>query len=275
VEPLAAPSLAHMLSGFCSLVDKTARSRLIYRFSTLISFVAGGLGYAVFLLVWLEVYRSSPKGFSLSREAMISYLTVCFVLNSTLTLSVEGRFFLRLRQGLITSDLLRPLGFLLQQLAQALGDLLINAMLAASIYAVGFWFLGPSVLPRTLSFGALGAFSALLAFLINFAISYLIVQAAFVLHSGYGIVFTRAALHQVLSGLSAPLVLFPETLRDIARYLPFRHVIETPVRIWLGQVDLSASLSLLLQQSLWCAGLLALGMLVFSAALSRHQIQGG
>ena len=275
MTPLPSPSLAHTLHGFVALAEKTARTKLTYRLSTLIAFLSHGLGYAVFLLIWLEVYRAAPHARAMPRQVLIAYLTLGFMLNSVLNLTVEARFGLRLRQGLITADLLRPLGFLPQQLAQAMGDVIVNGILVLPVGLLGCHFLGPQLLPASAASCALGMLSALFALLINFGLSYLIVQALFVLHSAYGILFTRTAMHQVFSGLSAPLALFPDGLRELAEVLPFRHIIETPVLLWLGQVERAAALTLLGQQLAWLVALLVVGASVFSLALSRHQIQGG
>jgi ABC-2 type transport system permease protein len=267
---------AHLVGGFVSLVDKTARAKLAYRVSTLIAFVANGLGYSIFLLVWLEVYRQRGSGAGpVPRSFMIPYLVAAFVLNSVLTLSVEFRFFQRVRQGLVAVDLIRPLGFLGVQMAQALGDVVVNLVFAVPVAAAGLLVLGREALPARAEYAGAAVASAALAFVIHFAVSYLILQATFVLQSGYGIFFTRVALHQVFSGLSAPLAAFPPALRAVAAWLPFRHVIETPVLIWLGGPSPGAVAGLLAIQAAWAVGLLAGGMLLFDVALRRHEIQGG
>jgi ABC-2 type transport system permease protein len=272
---LPGPGLSHAIGGFASLVDKTARAKLTYRFSTFMAFIANGLGYAVFLLVWLEVYRQNPAGGVLPRRVMIPYLVGAFVLNAVLTLSVELRFMQRLRQGLITADLVRPMGFLGVQMAQAVGDVLVNLVLAAPLVIVAALVLGRDILPERGHDVALAVASAGLAFVVNFGVSYLIVQATFVLQSGYGVLFTRVALHQAFSGLAAPLVAFPAPLRAVAVWLPFRHVIETPVLLWLGQESPAEALRLLFAQAAWAVALLAGGAGLFEAALRRHEIQGG
>jgi ABC-2 type transport system permease protein len=95
------------------------------------------------------------------------------------------------------------------------------------------------------------------------------------LQSGYGIFFLRGALHQVFSGLSAPLVMFPPPLRAVAEALPFHHEIETPARLWLGLVPGREVPALLATQAAWAFGLILTGELIFSAVMRRHQIQGG
>jgi len=276
VTPLPrAPALGQTLRGLAVLVQKTAQTKLTYRLATVVSLVASGAAYCVFLLVWQEVYRKNPHPGPLSRDQMIAYLVVAFLVNAILTLSVEFRFGQRVRMGLVVGDLIRPVAFVFFQMAQALGDVLGNLLYALPIYLVGFWFVGSALLPASAASFAVGLVSLGLAFLIGFGLSYLIVQASFVLQSGYGVFFARAALHQVFSGLSAPIVMFPAGLRRVAYVLPFRHEIETPARLWLGQAPLRDAPVMLLVQAAWGVGLIVVGDLIFHAVIRRHQVQGG
>jgi ABC-2 type transport system permease protein len=272
---LPLPTLGQNVAGFVSLALKTAASKLTYRFATIISLVASGFAYCVFLLVWMEVYRVNPNPGPVSEGTMKAYLVAAFVANSILTLTLEMRFMQRVRMGLVVSDLLRPLGFLPFQMAQGVGDALVNFVFVVPVFAVGWWFLGPAMLAPSIGSAVLGIVSLLFAFVVSFGVSYLVVQAAFVLQSGYGVLFARAAFHQVFSGLAAPLVMFPEALRDVATALPFRHIIETPVRLWLGLVPAEDAPGLLLSQVAWGVGLLVLAEAIFRAVMRRHQVQGG
>lgn len=271
----APPTFAQALHGFVALADKTARGRAAYRAATLVTLFTSALGYVVFFLVWRELYESGTASSLMPEAELFSYLVVAFVLNFALSLQVEGRFGQRLRQGLIASDLLRPLGFLPFQLAQAVGDLAMNLVFALPVYAAGYFFLGEGVLPPNALALALGGVSVVLALLVNFAISYLLVQLSFVTQTLYGIYFARAALHQAFSGVAAPIAMFPGALAMWAGALPFRHVIETPARIFLGQAEYSEISGLLLGQAAWALGLLAVSSAVFHSVLKRHQIQGG
>jgi len=275
MSALPAPTLRQMGMGFALLAQKIAQTKLTYRLSSVIMLAASIASYGVYLLVWEAIYRENPAPGPLSHDEMRAYLVVAFLVNLLLVMSVEWRFGQRLRAGLVATDLLRPLGFLLFQMAQATGDLLVNVVYAVPLYVVGYWLLGPAILPAGPVAAAFAVVSVLLGFLIAFGLSYLIMQAMFVLQSGYGVFFLRASLHQVFSGLSAPLVMFPATLRAIGVWLPFHHEIETPTRIWLGLVPWQGALPLLARQAAWGVGLLVAGELVFGAVMRRHQIQGG
>jgi ABC-2 type transport system permease protein len=267
--------LGQSCRGFLTLTEKTVRGRYAYRVASALSLLANAVGYLVFVLVWRAVYAENPGRLAVPAEQLFPYLMWAFALNFVLTLAVDGRFMQRVRLGLVTSDLLRPMGFMPVQLAQAVGDVVTNAGMMLPLVAVGVLAFGVGVFPPTASALLFGLLSLALAFLVNFGISYLIVQATFLTDSSYGVFFTRVALHQVFSGLSAPLALFPGPLRAAAAALPFHCVVETPVRIWLGQATRSELPGLLLTQLGWAAALLLLSGAIFDQVLKRHQIQGG
>jgi ABC-2 type transport system permease protein len=271
----APPTVAQTFACFWALAQKTAQTKLTYRLATVVSLMSSVIAYGVFLLVWREIYRQNPRPGPFSRDQMLAYLVVAFLVNAILTIAVELRFLQRVRLGLIACDLVRPLGFVFFQLAQATGDALVNVTYALPIYLLAWWLGGPALLPASASAAGLGCLSLAFGFLIGFGVSYLMVQAAFLLQSGYGVFFARAALHQMFSGLSAPIVMFPPLLRDAASFLPFRHEIETPARIWLGYAHGSEVYALLATQATWGLGLVLAGDLVFRAVMRHHQIQGG
>ena len=273
--PLRVATFSQRAAGFALLAEKTARTRLAYRLSAVLALTASALAYSVVVMVWLAVYRENPKPGPLSLQAMLAYLVTAFVTGEALTLAVDWRVLQRVRMGLIATDVIRPLGFVTFQMAQAVGDLLVNLVFALPIFAVGLWFVGAGLLPPTPSSVAFGLLSGALAFFVSFGMTFLIVQAIFVLHSGYGVVTAKVALFQVFSGLSAPLVMFPEGIRNVAVWLPFRHIIETPVSIWLGQVESARIPGLLLGQAAWGVALITAGTLIFGSVLKRHQVQGG
>jgi ABC-2 type transport system permease protein len=274
--PLRAPP--HGLASvraFLALVEKTLRARTVYGVATLLSVLASAAGYCIFLVVWSQVYRQQAGAPALPSSRVFPYLVTAFILNFALASSLESRAGLRIMRGLVSIDLSKPMGFMPWHLAQALGDLMGNALLALPIVALAIAGLGHGLAPPSASAALLGFASVLLAFLVSFALGFLLIQTFFVTDSYYGVAFTRVSLHGAFSGLSAPLALFPEPLRAIAACLPFRHVIETPTRVWLGQVQGAEALRLMSLQVLWIAILLPSGGAVFRVALRRVQIQGG
>jgi ABC-2 type transport system permease protein len=252
-----------------------ARASFAYRPALLFSMISAGFAFAIPALVWRHVYAARQEPLSLPASSLFPYLILAGALNFVFAMGVEARIGQRIRSGLIATDLLRPADFQVTHLTQAVSDVLFNAILVLPLILVAHLVWGADALPQgvgaLLGFG----FSALLALVILFGISFIFVQATFITYSGYGVFVARNAMQQTFSGLSAPLVLFPPSLRAVAEWLPFRHTIHTPVSIYLGHLRDWQLISALASQLMWGVGLLIAGRVIFRLALRRLEIQGG
>jgi ABC-2 type transport system permease protein len=82
----------------------------------------------------------------------------------------------------------------------------------------------------------------------------------------------------LLSGASIPLAFFPEALRKIVQYLPFRCIYDTPLSVLLqknGYTWGTGLLSSLLLQLGWCIALGLVGAAFWSISLKKITVNGG
>lgn len=258
-----------------ALFVRATRVSFAYRPAIVMSMLTAGVGYAVPMLVWRYIYTVRGELLAVPARTLFPYLLLAGSLNFVFTLGVDSRIAQRIRMGLIATDLLKPVDFQLTQLTQALSDVLFNVTMVLPFLGLAYALWGAEALPP--GAGALLAFglSVVLALLIQFALSFIFVQTAFVTYSNYGIFVARNALHQAFSGLSAPLALFPPALYQVSQYLPFCHTIHTPISIYLGEIRGPALAAALLTQAAWALGLLVLGRLVLRLSLRSLEIQGG
>ena len=276
MNPLAAPlNFKESAYGYIALLNRALKANFAYKGSTLIGLFTAALTYAITLLVWRHVYAQKNGTLSISANEMFAYLALAFCLNYALTINIDQRVGQRIRLGLIATDLLKPLDFQMSQAMQSLSDCLFNGLIGAMVFATAYFFLGKGLLPQ--SFGSFLFFipSLILAFWIQYSLVFLFIQGAFYTYSGYGIFSSRIALHQTFSGLQAPLVLYPPVLRAVGDWLPFQHIIYTPITLYMGRVQGLEAWRLLGWQALWAAGLYWIGQVVMKKALSQLEIQGG
>jgi ABC-2 type transport system permease protein len=263
------------LRAQAALFARAARTNLAYKPALLLGMVTVGISYAVPMLVWRHVYEARSVPLAVPASRLFPYLLLAASLNFVFFMGVESRVGQRIRLGLIATDLLRPVDFQLTQLTQALSDVALNVLMVLPFVALSYALWGSAALPHDglalLGFGA----SAFLALLIQFAISFIFVQTAFITFSNYGVFVAKTALQLTFSGISAPLALFPPTLREVAERLPFCHTIHTPVSIYLGTISGRAVLGELLVQAAWAAGLLLTGRWLLGLSLRYLEIQGG
>jgi len=262
------------LKSYTSLFVRSLKASFAYRASTITSLITAVFMYAVPLLLWHQVYKQKSD-LAISQEKMFPYLLLAGCLNYALGMSVEFRIGQRIRQGLIATDLLKPVDFQIAQGVQAVSDGIFNGVLGMMFFFSGFIFLGKDVFPASPTAFLLFNFSFLLAFLIQYLICFVFVQGAFYTYSGYGIFAARGALQQTFSGIWAPLIFYPGFLKTAGEWLPFRHTIYTPVSIYLGWVQGNEVFDLIYQQMAWVIGLYLLGRVLMVQSLKQMEVQGG
>lgn len=276
MRPLARPlNFWESFNGYLAYVNRALKANFAYKASTFLGLFTAGLSYGVTVLLWNHVYTQKGSSLLMTRQEMFAYLALAFCLNYALTINIDQRVGQRIRLGLIATDLLKPLDFQLSQAMQALSDALFNSFVGMGILVLVFYFLGGQILPKSPEAFGLFLVSLFLAFLVQYSIVFLFIQGAFYTYSGYGIFASRIALHQTFSGLSAPLTFYPSVLLTVGRWLPFQHVIFTPVFIYLGRVEGADAYRLLGEQALWGFGLYAAGYFAMRKALGQLEIQGG
>ncbi|WP_329187852.1 ABC transporter permease [Streptomyces sp. NBC_01428] len=184
----------------------------------------------------------------------------------------EDELIERIRTGDIAIDLYRPADLQLWWLAQDMGRAL-------------FHLLGRGMVP--LAFGALFFDLALpadpltwLAFLVavtlgvvvGFSIRFLVALSAFWLLDGVGVSQLTMIAGVFCSGMLLPLNVFPGTLGEVVRALPWSSLIQAPVDVLLGTADPLGTYAF---QAAWALVLLTAGRLLQSAATRRVVVQGG
>jgi ABC-2 type transport system permease protein len=267
--------LSRELRAQSALFVRAVRTTFAYKPALFLSMTAVAISSTVPLLVWSHVCSVRREPLALPANQLFSYLILAACLNFVFAMGVELRVGQRIRLGLIATDLLKPADFQLLQLTQSLAELLMNMTIVLPFVGLAYGLWGSAALPA--GPGALAAFllSACLAFLIQFATSFIFVQAAFFTFSTYGVFFAKNALQLTFAGVSAPLALFPPPLRLVAEYLPFCHGIHTPVSIYLGALSGAAMWHALAVQAAWAFGMLIVGRGLLRWSLLHLEIQGG
>ncbi len=257
--------------AYVSFFKKSLQAHLAYGGAFFVSLLANAVGFALILLVWRHAWRGPEE----QRASFFAYLTIAFAVNFSLNLFLERSIGERIREGLIATDLVKPVDFQRLYMAQSLSDMLFQVFLALAAVAVAVPFLGTALAPASWAHAGYGLISLGLAFFVQYFLCFVFVQGIFITYQNYGVFATRLALHQALSGTFAPIESYPPTLRAVAEWLPFQHVVYTPTSIFLGRVPLERVSTLLLHQALWAVALYALGRWIFSLVLRQMTVQGG
>ncbi|HEX2497622.1 MAG TPA: ABC-2 family transporter protein [Actinomycetes bacterium] len=181
----------------------------------------------------------------------------------------------RFRSGDIALDLYRPADFqgwlLATDLGRAVPDFCYRSIPPLLAGALVFELR----LPDSPALWLAVPVTAVLAVVVSFALRYLVMLAATLLHDERGVSSVATILALFFSGIMIPLTLFPAWLRPIAELSPWAATIQVPADIFLGRYHGFALVAVLAGQVIWALALLGLGRVLTARVRRRVVVQGG
>ena len=252
--------------------------KMTYRVNFCLEIVSSVVSSVILVCLWLAVYRSSSSpaigGYSVAD--MITYVLVGGVINNfLLTAAGNTEMSQSIRDGTLSSVLLKPLSPRGLWLFRDIGDKSFLFLMGLIGYAAVFMFFGgylllPASLAHFLVFLCAVALAGLLQFLLFEALSLL----AFWIENTAGINFTTRVVMEVLGGAIIPLSLFPALVEKIFLLLPFPFLVYFPMRVYLGKIDLSAMALELGKEAAWIAVLGVLNLALWKRGIREYVSMG-
>jgi ABC-2 type transport system permease protein len=135
-------------------------------------------------------------------------------------------------------------------------------------------FLGleaPDSLPSATAFAVAAAGTLLL----SCAITTLLTISLLWTVSGQGITNIVSPAVMIFSGSIVPLPFFPDWAQPVLSFLPFRGLLDTPFRLYMGHIPPGDLMLHLGHQLVWVAVLILVGRWLLSRGQRRMTIQGG
>jgi ABC-2 type transport system permease protein len=233
----------------------------------------------VFGLILVYTYRAlwdeRPHLGGWDQAQVVTYVWLGQAFLSTLAIGgggVEDELMERIRTGDIAIDLYRPADLQLWWLSADLGRALFQLVGRGIVPFVFGALFFPVALPGDVLTWVAFLGAVVLAMLVGFGIRFLVALSAFWLLDGTGVVQMAWLAGFFCSGMLLPLNVFPGTLGEVVRALPWSSLLQAPADILLGHADPLGTYAF---QGAWAVTLLAAGRLVQTTATRRVVVQGG
>jgi viologen exporter family transport system permease protein len=186
------------------------------------------------LLVWLTVSAHS-HGLPFHRQQFVTYYLLLTVTTMVTSVWLAPWLADSIRLGGLSPWLLRPVPYILNQIANNIGEKIVKLpLLLPLVVLMGFAFRADLRLPTDplswLLFAVCLPLSATVAFLLDFTLGSL----AFWVHDVRGMVRVKYLLSGFLAGQLIPLALFPHSLQGLLRIQPFRYTLSFPLEVVTG-----------------------------------------
>ncbi|MBA2482787.1 MAG: ABC-2 family transporter protein [Planctomycetes bacterium] len=249
-------------------------------------YVTGIATYAVFVggqyAIWKAIFAAKSLGADgriggMTLHELTTYLAIGYISRAAYFTNTDSEIAARFQSGDVTLDLLKPLDFHGQWLAQAAGE---------TAFRICFFALPMSVVLLPL-FGVLPPsgdgwwqFPLLfaLAFAINAELNLLAGTASFFLEDITGLMSLKRNTIMLLSGLMVPLTFLPAWLAKTTLVLPFALISYYPSIAYTGKLGtdgVPGCAHVLILGLAWLVALRAANVWLWRRARGRLEVQGG
>jgi ABC-2 type transport system permease protein len=215
-----------------------------YRAELILWVLAGSFPF-ILMGVWIKAAASGQ--FGLSSVEFARYFLAAFIVRQFTIVWVIWEFEKEIIEGRLSFRLLQPLSPVWYYLASHQGERFARLPFAAAL--VGFFFLlyPQSFWLPSLGTGLLFLFLVTVAFVLRFLMQYTLSMVAFWTERASALEQFFFLFYLFLSGLIAPLEVFPPVIREIALWTPFPYLVSVPASVLVGlPVDLGRGLLVML-----------------------------
>lgn len=270
------------LAPYLWLMRLTFLKLMAYR----MRYVTGIATYGIFVggqyAIWQAVFAA--KGLAstdalggLTLPQLATYLAVGYIARSAYFTNTDSEIAARFQSGDVTLDLLKPLSFHGQWLAQAAGETAFRLLFFAAPMAL---VLVPLFGVQAPSGDGWWQFPVLfvLAFIINAELNLMAGTASFWLEDVSGLLSLKRNLIMLLSGLMVPLHYLGDWLGALTSILPFALLSYFPTMAYVGQLGAAGHptfLHVALLGFTWFVILRSSNIALWRLAQRRLEVQGG
>jgi ABC-2 type transport system permease protein len=228
-----------------------------------------------YYFLWDAIYFGRRSIGGLTKEEMITYVIVAWVVRSFYFSNLDRRVAVDIRDGKIALELIRPYSYQMVKYARAFGEAIFRIIFFAAPAGIIIYFIRPFGLPEDLQSVLLFLLTCMGSFVINAQLSMIAGFLAFFTQSTSGIYRAKRVIMDLFSGLLLPISFYPQWAREIIKFFPFQTVSYLPNMIYLGKIKGLAALEVVGLQLFWVVVLSLISLWVWRFAVKHVVIQGG
>ncbi|MDD5417568.1 MAG: ABC-2 family transporter protein [Candidatus Nanoarchaeia archaeon] len=214
--------------------------------------VAIPLSIFVMVAIWNAIYLNNDAeiiGY-FTKEQMVNYSILSVIGSYLLANRSDMELGRIIRNGKLTNELIRPNQYYLVQFFKSLGFRTADFVVAAPIsIALGVIFFGFKQYDYVFTLMSVLSFS--LSFLLIFLFNMIFGLIAFKVIDYDNFGWLKNTLVSFFSGGIISLSVFPLFFQNTMMFLPFQHMLYTPIRIFVGGYVLEQCILFIFVQAIW------------------------
>ena len=260
---------------YFEFLKKSFQQQFVYRTNTIIHIFSSFIYLFVTVRIWTALYIGKGVVDGISLKEMLTYVLMVQFVGTLVKLRVSKYVADRVSSGIISIDFIRPVSLKMCAISDSLGSALFNVIVSAVpmiiLGGLVWGFVAPAHLYQWLFFIT----SLLMATIIYSNMEYIMGLTAFWTKTNFHISWIIGAFMTLFSGSTIPLWFYPESIRVVANYLPFKYFIFEPINIFLGKVTPYQAVNIVLCQFMWLTIFLIAERIIWHYAQRVVTVQGG
>lgn len=263
------------MSAYLAVWSARFRTLLQYRAAAVAGFGTQLFWGLIRVMIFTAFYQSTSAPQPMPLPDLVTYLWLTQAMFALAMWNVDQDVRAMIRDGTVAYEMLRPVDLYTLWYSRALAARVAPTLLrAAPMFVVAGLFLGLRA-PASLASGLAWAATTCGAFLLTASFSALVTVSLLYTLAGEGMMRLAPTLTYTLSGLLIPLPLLPAWAQSILGFLPFRGIIDTPFRLYMGNLPATQLGAALAHQLTWTVVFVLFGRWLLARATRRLVVQGG
>ena len=263
------------MSAYAAVLSANFRTLLQYRAAAIAGFTTQIFWGFIRVMIFEAFFRSSTAEQPMTMDEVTIYIWLGQAFIMLLPWNVDREIHNLIRTGLVGYELLRPVDLYNLWFSRALAFRTAPTLLrAVPLLTLALLFFGMG-LPASPAAGAAFVLSMIGALFISCAFTTLVNVTMMWTVSGQGAASMAGIAVTIFTGMVVPIPFFPDWAQTVINVLPFRGIVDTPYRLYLGHIPTGDVLLHLGHQLAWTVALVLIGRWVLSRGLRRLVVQGG
>lgn len=262
---------------YCALTRAGIIECVNFRIALAVMCIGNLLYLTLIYFVWKAIFASSGSDVvnGMTFESTMIYLVLATALFNFMEMYIVWEIGRDIQSGKIALSLLKPMKYKDYLFWSVSGSFVVNFVFTfiPTFIVVAIITRGTIPMGLNLIYFMIGV---VLAVVINFQIDFIIGTVCLYTESIWGINVMKQAVVALFSGATIPLAFFPDRLRAVIEFLPFRAIYDTPLTILLSDDSNGAMVAQKLLVSLaWAIGLSFVSNLFWHVSIRKVTVNGG
>lgn len=259
---------------YLEFAKKSFQNNVTYR----LDFFAGVINALVMIFVNISIWRAinDEEGAldGLQLKILVTYVVLSFLMQ---TVYIMDEYFIekKVRSGLISSDLLKPINFRLYVFSYNVGTCIFKFIMQLVPVLLMSIFLFEMLPPFSTAMLMYFILSAILGYLVLYNLNFIVWMTSFWFYGTFSLVTIKDAAVLIFSGALIPIWFMPQWLINFIKLTPFESIFSTPIQMYLGMIPEDEIIVNIIKQVVWLVILFGVGQLLWKLGTKKLVVQGG